>query len=234
MNSISIFVRGALRRVRGRRRRCWRDRFSSPGFGARASILSVSRTQETGDKKEDRRKNPSSRRTTQGRHQDQRRRDPADKLQAAASSSRSIPRASPRRSRALRRRGDTTCRRRAKIALAETFRRTSTARAKPTSSMPRSSMPTRRQQPRRSLQLTAPWLTKDTNQVRSWSCSSTPDERRDPNSGSKFVNPSQAYAIKAIGIIEADAKPADLDGDLDELTRRPFCRNSTSRSASSR
>ena len=62
--------------------------------------------------------------------------------------------------------------------------------------------------------LAAPWLTKDTDQLRSLVVlvnAGTNDATA--NSGSKFINPSQAYAIKAIGIIEADAKPANLDAN---------------------
>lgn len=60
--------------------------------------------------------------------------------------------------------------------------------------------------------LAAPWLTKDTDQLRSLVVlvnAGTNDATR--NSGSKFLKPAQQYAIKAIGIIEADTKPADLN-----------------------
>ncbi len=189
----------------------------SAGVSAQAQTsYLIRRAQETGATKEEPKKEPKlSENERKAANKINTAASPADKLQAASEFVKKYPKSEVRDDVAqyVAEQIATVADNAQKLALAQTFRQNFNGAGEADLVIPALvDAHVGNKNLEEAFNLAAPWLTKDTDQVRSLVVlvnAGTNDATA--NSGSKFIKPAQAYAIKAIGIIEADAKPSYLD-----------------------
>lgn len=216
MKSISVLVRGAL--LAGACAALAGGFFSGGALALAGASNPQDQTQATGDKKDAAKKEEGPKLSDNERKAVTKvntAADPATKLQAASEFVKKYPKSEVRAevARYVAEQITTVQDNAQKLALAETFRQNFNGAGEADLVIPAlvdAHMGSNRLE--EAFNLASPWLTKDTDQLRSLVVlvnAGTNDATR--NSNSKFIKPAQAYAVKAIGVIEADAKPANLD-----------------------